>query len=191
MSKWILDQWGESLDYPSLGFTADPDDILDATAAPDGRWSLNGDQGAAETVTRYTIGGDPSYVEPGDGHYLKWSDGDNAYVPAAPVDLLGDEDFAADLLATYARIAAWAKNPDTLITGALVRNGDGVVTSAAVVWPDGAAGTFTTDTIGTLDTIDAYHITYDNGTDELTFTQPAITRDANGAATNVPAMVVS
>lgn len=103
MSKWVLDQWDEQLDYPTLGFTADPDDILSASAAPDGRWSLNGDQGAAETVTRYTIGGDPSYVEPGDGHVLRWSDAENTYEPAAAEDLLEDSGFAAALSATYVR----------------------------------------------------------------------------------------
>lgn len=82
MSKWVLGSGGP-LDYPTLGFRANTGQILSASAAPDGRWSLNGDQGAAETVTRYTIGGDPSYVEPGDGHVLTWSDADNAYVPTA------------------------------------------------------------------------------------------------------------
>lgn len=101
-SRWVLDQYdGPQLDYPTLGFYADTGDILIATAAPDARWSLNGNQSAAETVTRYTIGGDPSYVEPGDGHVLTYSDADNAYVPTAPVDLLDDTDLSAALTASY------------------------------------------------------------------------------------------
>ena len=101
MSKWVYDEGSGELDYPTLGFRAAPGDILDATAAPDGRWSLNGDQGAAETVTRYTIGGDPSYVEPGDGHFLVWSDADNSYVPAAPETVYGSEAVQNLLQASY------------------------------------------------------------------------------------------
>lgn len=86
MAFWILDQWETPLDYPTLGFTADPDDVLEADAAPDSRWSstLSG----PETVTRYTIGSDPSYVEPGDGHLLAWSDADNAYMPIAQAEVI-------------------------------------------------------------------------------------------------------
>jgi hypothetical protein len=83
---WVLDQWDDGpLDYATLGFVADPDDILEATAAPDSRWSSTGS--GPETVTRYTLGSDPSYVEPGDGHILAWSDAANAYLPKAPSDV--------------------------------------------------------------------------------------------------------
>lgn len=80
MAFWILDDYeGEALDYPTLGFTAEVGDILEASAAPDPRWSATGS--GPETVQRYTVGSDPSYVEPDDGHVLAWSDVDNAYVP--------------------------------------------------------------------------------------------------------------
>jgi len=79
------------------------------------------------------------------------------------------------------------KNPDLLIVGSITRNSNDVVTSAAVVWPDGTTGTFTTDTINsTFQAIDAYHISYG----ATTYYQDAITRNANGAATNVPAIRV-
>lgn len=94
-------------------------------------------------------------------------------------------------LAAVARISAWAKIPEAIITGTITRNADNVITSAQVVWPDGATGTFTTTTIGPLDTIDAYNITYDDGTTTLTFTQPTITRNASGFATTVPAITVA
>lgn len=96
----------------------------------------------------------------------------------------------AALSASIAAVVGWAKNPDTLVTGAVTRNSDGVVTSAVVKWPDGVAGVFTTDTIGALNTIDAYHITR-VGSPTTTYTQPTITRDTTGAATNVPAIVVT
>ncbi len=115
------------------------------------------------------------------------------------VGLTGEDAAVAALLANsnsasraaLARLVQWAKTPDTLITGAITRNSASVVTSAQVVWPDGATGVFTTTDIGPMDTIDAYTITYDDGVTDLTFTQPAITRDVNGAATNIPGMVVS
>lgn len=91
---------------------------------------------------------------------------------------------------TYVSFKTLAKNPDELITGSITRDTNGVVTSAAVVWPDGTPGTFTTDTIGTSNTIDGYHITYGSPATK-TYTQPTITRDTSGAATNVPAIVVT
>src|SRR3546814_9404477 len=59
MAKWVLD-WHSVLEYPTLGFHAEPGDILDAVYAPDARWSQNADQLAAETVYRFAIGGDRS-----------------------------------------------------------------------------------------------------------------------------------
>lgn len=55
MSKWVLSRAGV-WEYPSLGFRAPDGAILDAHAPPDQFWSRNGDQGAAETVVRHTLG---------------------------------------------------------------------------------------------------------------------------------------
>lgn len=84
MAKWIYNQGTTTKDYPTLGFRANPGDVLSATAAPDGAWSYAANQGLAETVTRYTIGGTSGYVEPGDGHVLVWSNFYNTYIPVAP-----------------------------------------------------------------------------------------------------------
>lgn len=83
-----------------------------------------------------------------------------------------------------------SKVPDALITGNIVRNSNEVVTSATVTWPDGTPGVFTTDSIGPLNTVDAYHITY-LGTVAVTFTQALITRDSAGAAIAVPNISVA
>lgn len=128
MAFWILDQWDDGpLDYPTLGFVADPDDILEAAAAPDGRWSSTG--AGPETVTRYTLGVDPSYVEPGDGHVLTWSDVDNTYVPTAAdavtANLLTNptsDTFAASDAATATQIATPGSEVATAL-GALVIDG--------------------------------------------------------------------
>ncbi|MDJ0467288.1 hypothetical protein [Rhodococcoides fascians] len=64
--------------------------------------------------------------------------------------------------------------------------------SAAVVWPDGTPGTFTVETVSTAfpGAVDGYRITYGSPVTK-TYTQPTITRNAAGAATAVPAIVVS
>lgn len=92
---------------------------------------------------------------------------------------------------TFVPVVTAAKSPDLLITGAITRNGDGVITSAAVVWPDGKPGTFTTDAIDASGAINGYHVTHVDGSTTKTYTQPTITRDSSGAATNVPQIVVS
>jgi hypothetical protein len=80
------------------------------------------------------------------------------------------------------------KNPDLLIVGNITRNAAGVVMSADVVFPDGTPGIYTTLAIDTSGAVNSYQITY--GT-SVTYTQPTITRDLNGAAIYVPQIVVS
>jgi hypothetical protein len=96
----------------------------------------------------------------------------------------------AALTSTYVQLKQAAKNPDLLIVGAITRNGSDVITSAAVVWPDGTPGAFATDAIDPSGAINGYHITYGSPATK-TYTQPTITRNSNGAATNVPQIVVS
>lgn len=116
--------------------------------------------------------------------------------PSAVIDVVGRSghvtgtQIAADpaLTGTYASFIGLAKVPDQIITGSITRDANEVVTSAAVVWPDGTTGTFTATTIGPLNTIDAYTITRVISGVTHTYTQSAITRDASGAATSVPAI---
>jgi hypothetical protein len=96
----------------------------------------------------------------------------------------------AALNATYAGLVQLAKNPDTLIAGAVTVDGNDLVTSAAVAWPDGTPGTLTITSRDSNGAVLAYNITYGSPVTK-TFTQPTITRNANGAATNVPQIVVS
>lgn len=94
---------------------------------------------------------------------------------------------------SIAQLATWARSPDLLVAGTVTRDANGAATSAPVVWPNGQPGTYTADTISTAfpGAVDGYHITYGSPVTK-TFTQPTITRDATtGAATNVPAIVVS
>lgn len=99
---------------------------------------------------------------------------------------------APELEEKFAQYANLARTPDQIITGTIVRNSDGAATSAPVIWPDGATGTYAADTLSTAfpGAVDGYHITY-AGTNPKTYTQPTITRDSNGAAVVVPAITVS
>lgn len=99
---------------------------------------------------------------------------------------------AIALTAVVARLKTWAKNPDLLVTGTITRDSNGAATSAPVVWPDGTPGTYTATTLSTAfpGAVDAYTITYGSPVTK-TYTQPAVTRDASGAATNVPAITVA
>ncbi|MHC6592442.1 hypothetical protein [Arthrobacter sp. C152] len=112
--------------------------------------------------------------------------------PAVQVDEpnLPDRLSAGELSATYATYANLAKNPDSIIAGAVTVDGNNLVTSAAVVWPDGKPGTMTITSRDANNAVLAYNITYGSPVIK-TFTQPAITRNAAGAATLVPQIVVS
>jgi hypothetical protein len=94
------------------------------------------------------------------------------------------------LNASFAGLIQLAKNPDTLIAGAVTVDGSNLVTSAVVAWPDGTPGTLTITSRDANNAVLAYNITYGSPVTK-TFTQPTITRNAAGAATNVPQIVVS
>lgn len=86
-----------------------------------------------------------------------------------------------------------ARTPEAIMVGAVTRNGNGAITTAAVVWPDGAPGTYASTTLSSAfpGAVDAYTITYGNPVTK-TYTQPPITRDAtSGAPTAIPAITVT
>ena len=85
----------------------------------------------------------------------------------------------------------WAYVQAFAITSA-TRNTDDVITTASIVWPDGATGTFTTDTINTTyNSIDAWHATHILSGTTKTVTQTAVTRNSNGAVTAQPVITIS
>lgn len=86
-------------------------------------------------------------------------------------------------------IAAIAASPDQIIVGAITRDDDGAALSAGVVWPDGDIGTYTATTVSTdfPGSVDAYTVTKGS----TTFTQPAVTRDSEGAVVVRPAITES
>jgi len=85
----------------------------------------------------------------------------------------------------------WAYVQAFAITSA-TRNSNDVITTASIVWPDGAAGAFTTDTINTTyNAIDAWHATHILSGTTKTVTQTAVTRNTNGAVTVQPVITIS
>ena len=85
-----------------------------------------------------------------------------------------------------------SRDPDGIISGSITRDANDAVTSATVVWPDGVSGTFTATTVSVAfpGAVDAYTVTYGSPVIR-TYTQPAMTRNANGAVISRPALVVT
>ncbi len=114
-----------------------------------------------------------------------WLDGILGNTPLSAARL---NDLEADL---EAALLALARVPDALFAGAVSVDADQVPTSANVVWPDGVAGVYS----GTASeefpgALDSYSITR-AGSPTRTYTQPAVTRNASGAITNRPEIIVS
>lgn len=99
---------------------------------------------------------------------------------------------SADLAGEFAdqSLVQIARDPDQIIVGGITRNASDVITSAAVLWPGGVPGTFTTDVIDPSGAINGYHVTYGSPVTK-TFTQPTMTRNAQGAVTVLPQIVVT
>lgn len=114
---------------------------------------------------------------------------DTAYQAPAVVGAGATQAAARDAIQTLSLVQA-AKTPDLLVTGAVTVDGNDLVTSAAVVWPDGSVGTLTITSRDSNSAVLGYNITYGSPVTK-TFTQPTITRNTNGVATNVPAIVVT
>ena len=114
-----------------------------------------------------------------------WADGVLGNTPLTAGRL---NDLEGDLEAALLQLAA---DPSQLFNGTITRSTAGAAISASVLWPDGVTGVYS----GTASTtfasvIDAYTITR-TGTTVKTFTQPAVTRDANGYITNRPAITIT
>lgn len=88
-------------------------------------------------------------------------------------------------------LKVFAKDYEMLLSGTITRNADNVVTTSGVIWPDGSAGTFTATIINTtFKCVDAYTVTYVNGTTK-TVTQSAVTRNAGGYVITYPVATVA
>jgi hypothetical protein len=97
---------------------------------------------------------------------------------------------AAAAAAAAFKLQTWALTQAFSVTAA-TRNSDGAITTASIVWPDGTTGTYTADTLSAAfpGATDAWHATY-NSVPAKTATQPAVTRDGNGAVIAQPAITI-
>ena len=95
---------------------------------------------------------------------------------------------SSDIL-TNLKIWAYAQ---AFAATSITRNANNVITTASIVWPDGATGTLTTDTINTtFNTIDAWHATHVLNGVTKTVTQTAVTRNLSGAVIAQPVLTIS
>lgn len=119
---------------------------------------------------------------------------DITIIPAAPTP--APETPAAYAASPTPWIRAWAYVQAFALINA-TRNAGGIVTIAGIVWPDGATGSYVTDTINSNGTsVDAWHATY-NFTPGVGMTmitinivQPLMTRDASGNVITQPTITV-
>lgn len=84
-----------------------------------------------------------------------------------------------------------ARDPSQLFSGSVTPDGSGAPVSAVVEWPDGVTGTYSGTASATFPgSVDAYTVTR-AGAPTVTFTQPAVTRNASGYITNRPPITVT
>jgi hypothetical protein len=115
-----------------------------------------------------------------------------AEIEAAAASALESADAAAASAASVVNynLSTWAYAQTFRLVSA-TRDANEAIISATIAWPDGVAGVFTTDIASTAfpGAIDAWHATYAGNPAKL-ITQPAVTRDAEGAVTAQPAITI-
>lgn len=89
-------------------------------------------------------------------------------------------------------IKGWAQAKAWRLVSATYNGSQGLDT-ASIIWPDGATGTYTTDTFNGTDAslVDAWHATYSAGSVNKTATQTAVTRNGSGSITAQPAITIA
>lgn len=121
-----------------------------------------------------------------NGFALRVTDAVEGTVEYSPAESLT---FSTGTTLQVVMLRAWSACGAYTLTSA-TRDGDGVITTATIAWPDGSTGTFTrTAKNPVFLAIDAYTITHTRS--GSTITQSAVTRDANGNITAQPALTVS
>lgn len=99
---------------------------------------------------------------------------------------------AEALNSANSQLATWAYGTIFRVVSAS-RNEAGAITTASITWPSGVTGTFTADTFSQEfpGAVDAWHATYQQDGAAKVVTQPAVTRDANGAVILQPAITIT
>lgn len=139
-----------------------------------------------------------SFLGPADGTAALWADAGSTRV----LMLATDDDSRLDTLEALTTsqtsnlaglLLALARDPNLIVSGVVTYNANHAATSAPVVWPDGASGTYTATTVSSSfpGLVDAYTVTHVLGGVTTTYTQPLVTRDSSGAVTTRPAITVA
>lgn len=108
----------------------------------------------------------------------------------ADAETAAEEAQAAAAQSNQYNISTWALTQAFQVISA-TRDSNGAIISASIKWPDGVNGVFTTDiaSVAFPGAIDAWHATYLATVPKL-ITQPAVTRDSNGAVVAQPAITI-
>jgi len=116
----------------------------------------------------------------------------DAFVAALP-DFATQANAAAAFVGTAAasNLSAWALVQNFTLVSRDSEDSNGTLLTAHIKWPDGTLGIWTTDAVSVAfpGAIDAWHATY-LGNPVRTITQPAFTRNANGAVTAQPDLII-
>jgi hypothetical protein len=127
------------------------------------------------------------------GEQQGWQINESGYVSDANAALMiasGKFALVGSGVATDPELRMWALAGAFHLVSA-TRNGDGAITVASIVWPDGTPGVFTgTPSTAALGSVDAWMATY-AGTPVKTVTQPTVTRDTDGNVTGQPYITVA
>lgn len=111
-------------------------------------------------------------------------------LPGETPDLTPITDKLAEL--DLNNLIAWATVPVFTLLKGDERDANGALIRADIQWPDKVLGEFITDTFSTdfPGAVDAWHATY-LSTPPLTITQSAYTRNAMGAVTIQPPLIIT
>jgi hypothetical protein len=125
-------------------------------------------------------------VGPDDGDVSVWNSATGRFESAPVVG-------GAVPNGTYVGNAERAALLDSILTGTITRDSNGAATAATATWPDGATGAYSALVVSSAfpGAVDSYNVTHVLGGTTITYTQPTVTRDANGAVTTRPAITVA
>lgn len=152
-------------------------------------WDVDETTGGTPVIQRNGQGQPIGLIDPDTGLPVGGGSGSVAVNPATG----RIEDAVQRGAVAEVSFVSLAQSLDEIIVGAITRDANGAAISATLAWPDGGTGAYTATQVSSAfpGAVDAYTCTYSRAGVNRTYTQPAVTRDANGAVTNKPAMTVA
>lgn len=181
MAKYIFTRPNGPWQYPTLGFTATLNDVIEANAAPDLWWELT-DSGA--TVTLPAVPTIPGVVEPVDGAIGRWNRQTNEveFVAQLPDENLPDRLQEAALASTYVSVGQKGALTGVALTGRVDLRNFYDVTS-----PPSDFSTALTAMCAAADAAGAWaYIPYGDFPGEITLTDKSLRLVCDGRIVQIP-----